>query len=80
MYEILSPHHRILNLIQVYESSDAVHLVFKWCKHGELGAYLARQAIITVRDIRLLFKQAMEAVEHCHKHGISMNLSISNTT
>lgn len=63
-------HENIIELVDVFESSTYIFLVFELCNHGELFDYLTTQVTLSEKSARRIMKQIFAAVRHCHSKNI----------
>jgi len=63
-------HENIIELVDVFESSTYIFLVFELCPHGELFDYLTTQVTLSEKNARRIMKQIFEAVRYCHSKNI----------
>ncbi|KAK1409168.1 hypothetical protein QVD17_35693 [Tagetes erecta] len=66
----LSGHPNVVDLKDVYEEEDYVHLVMELCAGGELFHQLEKQGRFSEPDARVLFKDLMQVVRFCHDKGV----------
>ncbi|KAJ0658206.1 putative protein kinase CAMK-CDPK family [Helianthus annuus] len=66
----LSGHPNVVDLKDVYEEEDYVHLVMELCAGGELFHQLEKQGRFSESDARVLFKDLMRVVRFCHDKGV----------
>ena len=66
----VSGHPNIVTLHDVYESETFIFLVFELCQNGELFDYLTSKVRLAEKRVRLIMKQVLEAVAHCHTLGV----------
>ena len=62
-------HPNIINLYEVYEGEDYVHLVFELIKGGELQAKIKSRVKFTEPQAALLMHKLLETVFFCHANG-----------
>jgi calcium-dependent protein kinase len=67
----LSPHPRIVRLIDALEDDGAVHLVLELCEGGELVDAVAAEGRFTERDAAAAMRALLEAVSYCHELGVA---------
>ncbi|CAM9309871.1 unnamed protein product [Chrysoparadoxa australica] len=72
--EIMSAldHPNIVKLLEVHESpgSDTVHLIMELCTGGELLGRLNASRHCSERTCAGIVRRMLQAIEHCHMHGI----------
>ncbi|XP_040563905.1 phosphorylase b kinase gamma catalytic chain, skeletal muscle/heart isoform [Lepeophtheirus salmonis] len=68
--KVVSNHEYIVTLHQVFCSSPHYFLIFELCTKGELFDFLNNSVILSEKKCKIIFKQILEAVAHCHKLGI----------
>jgi len=72
-------HENIIELVDVFESSTYIFLVFELCNHGELFDYLTTQVTLSEKSARRIMKQIFAAVRHCHsKHIVHRDIKPEN--
>eukprot|EP01088_Endostelium_zonatum_P008901 TRINITY_DN22078_c0_g1_i1.p1 TRINITY_DN22078_c0_g1~~TRINITY_DN22078_c0_g1_i1.p1 ORF type:complete len:373 (-),score=83.17 TRINITY_DN22078_c0_g1_i1:49-1167(-) len=62
-------HPGIVKLLEVYESDERVYLVFEY-KNGDLYNYIQTKGPVTEMVAMEIFRQLVDAVDHCHKRNI----------
>lgn len=62
-------HPGIVKLMEVYESDERVYLVFEY-KNGDLYNYIQTKGPVTETIAMEIFRQLIDAVDHCHKKNI----------
>eukprot|EP00096_Caligus_rogercresseyi_P002170 TRINITY_DN1413_c1_g1_i1.p1 TRINITY_DN1413_c1_g1~~TRINITY_DN1413_c1_g1_i1.p1 ORF type:complete len:402 (-),score=104.16 TRINITY_DN1413_c1_g1_i1:340-1545(-) len=62
----VSHHESIVTLHAVYFSRPHYFLVFELCPNGELFDFLNTSVILSEKRCKLIFRQILEAVSHCH--------------
>ncbi|KAG9509893.1 Phosphorylase b kinase gamma catalytic chain, liver/testis isoform, partial [Fragariocoptes setiger] len=63
---LVAGHPYIIDLIDVFESSTCIFLVFELCKKGELFDYLTSVVALSEKKTRRIMKQLFEAVKYIH--------------
>ncbi|CAN0891647.1 Calcium-dependent protein kinase 17 [Linum grandiflorum] len=66
----LSGHPNVVDLKAVYEDEDNVHLVMELCAGGELFHQLEKHGRFCEVEAKVLFKDLMQVVLHCHEIGV----------
>ncbi len=66
----VSGHPNIVTLHDIFESETFIFLVFELCRNGELFDYLTSKVRLAEKRVRLIMKQVLEAVSHCHSLGV----------
>ncbi|CAN1267372.1 Calcium-dependent protein kinase 13 [Linum perenne] len=66
----LSGHPNVVDLKAVYEDEDYVHLVMELCAGGELFHQLEKHGRFCEVQAKVLFKDLMQVVLHCHEIGV----------
>lgn len=66
----VSGHPNIVTLHDVYESRTFIFLVFELCRNGELFDLLTSKVRLSEKRVRLVMRQVLEAVAHCHALGV----------
>ena len=65
------PNHKcIAQLLEVIETPRSIHIVLEYVSGGTLQQRVATMGRIEERCARPLVRQMLEAVEHCHAHGL----------
>lgn len=68
--ERLQGHSNVVQLTDVFEDSEAVHLVMELCKEGDLFDYIARKRRLPEAEAAKIFRQVVLAVQYCHSQGV----------
>jgi serine/threonine protein kinase len=63
-------HPRILQLYEVFEGEDYVHLIIEYLKGGELFDKVQAKGSYSEADAARLMKRLLEAVCYCHAKGV----------
>ena len=67
-------HPNIIKLYELYESKHSIYLVMEKCDGGELFDDLITRVenglMYTEKEVAIILKQVMSAVEYCHNNGI----------
>jgi calcium-dependent protein kinase len=66
----LSPHPRIVRLIDALEDECSVHLVLELCRGGELVDAVEAAGRFTEKDAAAAMRALLEAVAFCHEMGV----------
>ncbi|KAI4340853.1 hypothetical protein MLD38_025653 [Melastoma candidum] len=66
----LSGHPNVVDLKEVYEEEEYVHLVMELCSGGELFDQLEKYGRFSEVEARPLFRQLMQVVLYCHENGV----------
>ena len=66
----LQGHPYIIELIESYETSNYIFLVFELCKQGELYEFLNSNVRMSEKRVRSYMKQLLLAVQHCHNNQV----------
>lgn len=66
----VSGHPYIITLIDSYESSTFMFLVFDLMKRGELFDYLTEKVTLSEKETRCIMRALLEAVSYLHAHNI----------
>jgi len=67
---LVQGHDFIIDLVDVFESSTYIFLVFEMCANGELFDFLTSQVTLSEKRARRIMKQIFLAVEYCHSKGV----------
>ncbi|XWS61096.1 hypothetical protein CRYUN_Cryun07bG0096400 [Craigia yunnanensis] len=63
-------HPNVVDLKDVYEDEDYVHLVMELCAGGELFHWLEKYGRFSESEARVLFRHLMQVVLYCHEIGV----------
>ena len=63
-------HPNIIQLHEYYMDVNFIYLILERIDGLELKDYIAQTNIEFQKNLRIIFKQLILAVEHCHSHGI----------
>lgn len=63
-------HCHIIQLIEYFDVTSVIFLVFELCKNGELFELLNNKTGLSQKNARRIMKQILEAVRHCHDLNI----------
>jgi len=66
----LSPHPRIVRLLDALEDDRAVHLVLELCPGGELVDAVSASGRFTERDAASVMRALLAGVAYCHEMGV----------
>ncbi|KAK4784242.1 hypothetical protein SAY86_018610 [Trapa natans] len=66
----LSGHPNVVDLKDVFEEDDCVHLVMELCAGGELFHQLEKRGQFPESDARAIFRHLMQVVLYCHENGV----------
>ncbi|XP_053550709.1 phosphorylase b kinase gamma catalytic chain, liver/testis isoform isoform X2 [Bombina bombina] len=66
----VSHHPSIISLIDSYESSTFIFLVFDLMKRGELFDYLTEKVTLSEKETRCIMRSLLEAVAFLHRNNI----------
>ncbi|GAB2287447.1 hypothetical protein Dimus_021824 [Dionaea muscipula] len=70
--QFLSPHPNVLQIYRLYESDSHLLIVTELCDSSStLHDRILRLKIFSEPDAAAVFVQLMEAIAHCHRHGVS---------
>jgi len=67
---LVAGHENIIELLDVFESSTYIFLVFELCVNGELFDHLTSVVTLSEKRARRIMKQVLHAVEHCHARSV----------
>ena len=67
LLRLVEGHQFIIELVEVFESSAYIFLVFELCQNNDLFEYLSANVSLSEKRCRAIMKQIFEAVYHCHK-------------
>uniref|UniRef100_A0A3Q3WJA5 Protein kinase domain-containing protein n=1 Tax=Mola mola TaxID=94237 RepID=A0A3Q3WJA5_MOLML len=68
-YSRIGHHDNICSLLDVVVGQDRVY-VFLPGHHGDMHAYVRSRKRLSEDEARHLFAQVLDAVGHCHRHGV----------
>lgn len=63
-------HPSIIALIDVFESSDFIILVFEYCRNRELFDYLTLVVTLSENKAKYIMKQILEGLQHIHEQNV----------
>ncbi|KAM3915072.1 NUAK family SNF1-like kinase 1 [Leptodactylus fuscus] len=66
----LLKHEHIIQVFEVFESTDKIIIVMEYASNGELYDFINNKHQLPERDARRFFRQIVSAVHYCHKNGI----------
>ncbi|GAB2277621.1 hypothetical protein Dimus_012329 [Dionaea muscipula] len=69
--QLLSPHPNVLQIYGLYESDSHLLIVTDLCESSTLYDRIIRHKIFSEPDAATVFVQLMEAIAHCHRHGVA---------
>lgn len=61
----------IIQMEEIYDTPDAIHIVLEWMKGGELFERIRNRGSLTESCAKLIFYQVVLAVHYLHKEGIT---------
>lgn len=67
---LLSPHPHIINLRDIYEDDDYLHMVVDLCDAPDLHSRV-KHRVFSEPEAASVMAQLMEAVAHCHRLGVA---------
>lgn len=67
---MLSGHEHIVQIVDLYEEKDYVHIVMELCTGGELLASIMEKGILTEHDAAGILRSMLRVVAHCHDHFV----------
>eukprot|EP00093_Oithona_nana_P012646 12646.XXX_718635_719979_1 [CDS] Oithona nana genome sequencing. len=70
LLRLVEGHQFIIELVEVFESSAFIFLVFELCQNNDLFEYLSANVSLSEKRCRAIMKQIFEAVYHCHKKKV----------
>ncbi|XP_050215992.1 phosphoenolpyruvate carboxylase kinase 1-like [Mercurialis annua] len=71
LLRLLSPHPHIIQIYNIYEDENHLHMVIDLCSNQDLHSLIISSGgFLSENDARVLFIQLMRAVCHCHKYGV----------
>ncbi|KAM4589010.1 tribbles homolog 3 [Odontesthes bonariensis] len=68
-YNRIGKHDNICSLLDVVTRQDKVY-VFMLAHHGDMHAYVRSRKRLDEEEAGCLFAQMLNAVTHCHRHGV----------
>lgn len=72
-------HRNIPQLLQVMGDDTRLYIVMEFIKDGDLFAHLSEHGRLTEVNVRTVFTQLLDAVEHMHSGGLChLDLSLEN--
>lgn len=63
-------HPNIIRLHQVIETETEMYIIMEYASGGELIDYIAAKGHLSEREGRVLFRQLISAIDHCHLAGV----------
>ena len=63
-------HPNVLRLYDYFEDTANVYLVLELCSGGELFDRIIEKKYYNETEARIIFKQIMKAIIHCHQQGV----------
>ncbi len=78
LLRLVDGHKYIIRLLDVFESSTFIFLVFELCKNNDLFEYLSANVSLSEKKCRAIMKQIFEAVYHCHKVIFFLLINVQN--
>ncbi|XP_068108716.1 NUAK family SNF1-like kinase 1 [Hyperolius riggenbachi] len=66
----LLKHEHIIQVFEVFESSEKIIIVMEYASNGELYDFINNKHQIPESEARRFFRQIVSAVHYCHKNGI----------
>ncbi|XP_075039618.1 NUAK family SNF1-like kinase 1 [Mixophyes fleayi] len=66
----LLKHEHIIQVFEVFESTDKIIIVMEYASNGELYDFINNKHQIPESEARGFFRQIVSAVHYCHKNGI----------
>ena len=63
-------HPNVLRLYDYFEDKKNVYLILELCSGGELFDRIIEKKYYNETEARVIFKQIMKAIIHCHKQGV----------
>mmetsp|Transcript_12819 Transcript_12819/g.38167 ORF Transcript_12819/g.38167 Transcript_12819/m.38167 type:complete len:456 (-) Transcript_12819:76-1443(-) len=66
----IEEHPNVVHVHDCYMHDGKFHMVLDYCAGGEMFARIASKSHYSEQDARFAFAQMVEAVGHCHAHGV----------
>ncbi|XP_075687799.1 NUAK family SNF1-like kinase 1 [Rhinoderma darwinii] len=66
----LLEHEHIIQVFEVFESTDKIIIVMEYASNGELYDFINNKHQLPESEARRFFRQIVSAVHYCHKKGI----------
>ncbi|XP_036148232.1 testis-specific serine/threonine-protein kinase 4 isoform X2 [Monomorium pharaonis] len=63
-------HPNLIHFLQAIETTHRVYIIMEYAKNGSLLDVIRRNTYIDELRSRRWFRQLLEAIDYCHKHGI----------
>ncbi len=63
-------HPQVIHLHEVYEQTDAVHLIFEFVRGGDLSTKLRHKGRFTEHEAAIIMHSLLETVAYCHDRGV----------
>ncbi|KAF7729312.1 hypothetical protein EC973_004568 [Apophysomyces ossiformis] len=67
----LNGHKNILGFKKVVREYGKIFLILEYARGGDLFAAITKCAVPDNQTIRQLFIQILDAIQHCHQHGVA---------
>ncbi|XP_057783496.1 phosphoenolpyruvate carboxylase kinase 1-like [Salvia miltiorrhiza] len=71
LMQLVSGHPNVVGVFDVYEDEDFLHVVLEYCGGGDLFERITARPVLTESEARRVLLPLMEAIAHCHHHGIA---------
>eukprot|EP01136_Pigoraptor_vietnamica_P045335 Opistho-1_new@23190 len=78
-YLKLIDHPNIVRLMDVAEGSNCTLIVMEYISGTELF-YRIKERVVKEKDMRFVFRQIVDALDYCHRHGILHSPKMSSST
>lgn len=63
-------HKHIIRLLEVFESSNHMYMVFEYAAGGDLLQLVKKKRCLTENEARRIFRQVVYGVAHCHCRSV----------
>ena len=63
-------HQNIIRLLEVFENNKNFFIVMEYASDGDLLSYIKKHGKLSEEKGRIIFRQVVEGVKHCHNNKI----------
>ena len=67
-----SEHPNVVSMLKIVDQPDCIYVILEYCGEGDLFFNITERGRYAGKDelVRSVFLQIVDAVQHCHDHGI----------